>query len=247
MIKIVINKKFRKLLSFTLAEVLITLAIIGVIASITIPAIIITVQKIQYVNSLKKVFVNFSQIFIQIGRDKGCTGNLACTGLFSASNDASAIGGEIIKYIKVIKNCGISTTDTCFPSAINDKYDGTGADTNYNAVSSYKFITADGMSVLIGSTATDCTTDKGNRSLDGTVCGSIVVDLNGLSSPNKAGRDVFGFYIVNNGALYPVGGQDRSSYSWDYGGADQCASPPSGYDSLICTGRIIEEGWKMNY
>jgi len=40
--------------AFTLAEVLLTLAIIGVVAALTIPAVITKVTKDQYVTGLKK-------------------------------------------------------------------------------------------------------------------------------------------------------------------------------------------------
>ena len=41
--------------AFTLAEVLVTLGIIGVVAALTIPALIADYKKIVYVNQLKKI------------------------------------------------------------------------------------------------------------------------------------------------------------------------------------------------
>jgi len=45
------NKK-----GFTLAEVLITLGIIGVVASLTIPTLMANYQKVQYVTGLKRAY-----------------------------------------------------------------------------------------------------------------------------------------------------------------------------------------------
>ena len=67
-------KKFKDLLTrsllrdyrmsaFTLAEVLITLGIIGVVAAMTIPNLISNVQKTKTVSQLKKLFQNFQLQF----------------------------------------------------------------------------------------------------------------------------------------------------------------------------------------
>lgn len=56
------NKK----LAFTLAEVLITLAIVGVVAAITIPSIVANIQKLVLKNQLKKVVSNFYSAIQQV-------------------------------------------------------------------------------------------------------------------------------------------------------------------------------------
>ena len=56
---------------FTLAEVLITLVIIGVIAAITVPTLINKTQNQEYVSKLKKAYSTFTQATNQIIAEEG--------------------------------------------------------------------------------------------------------------------------------------------------------------------------------
>ena len=62
------NKKLLK--AFTLAEVLITLGIIGVVAAITMPMLIANYQKTVIVNQLKKSYSMWNQVFQKILADE---------------------------------------------------------------------------------------------------------------------------------------------------------------------------------
>lgn len=62
-------------IAFTLAEVLITLGIIGVVSAITIPALINEHKKIVTVNKLKKNYVLFAQVFQMAERENGFAEN----------------------------------------------------------------------------------------------------------------------------------------------------------------------------
>lgn len=61
------NKKF----AFTLAEVLITLGIIGVVAAMTMPSLITNYQEKQRVSQLKKVYSALSQAFVSAVQENG--------------------------------------------------------------------------------------------------------------------------------------------------------------------------------
>lgn len=54
----------RQTKAFTLAEVLIVLVTIGIIAAITIPNLINNYQKTQYVTKLKKAYANFNRVLL---------------------------------------------------------------------------------------------------------------------------------------------------------------------------------------
>ena len=53
------QKSFKTYFAFTMAEVLITLGIIGVVASITLPALVQNYQKHVLKNQYKKAYANF--------------------------------------------------------------------------------------------------------------------------------------------------------------------------------------------
>lgn len=246
-------KKF--FLGFTLAEVLITLSIIGVVAALTIPTLINNYQKRQYVTQLKKQYSLANQVLQRLAYDNGGTSSLAQTGLFGAGKTVE-LGDIFSSYYKVTKNCKNSTEEVCFPPYCSF-YNGVGAGENVNDYDTiYKFVAADGASIAIASYYNNCSYDIGLNDASPTknVCADLYIDLNGLKGPNSLGRDVFFFYITSNKSpiLYPRGGfEDNGGKSgttqgdryWKAGG--YCTDSNKG--GRWCAGRVIDEGWEMNY
>jgi len=250
--------RFLKQCAFTLAEVLITLVIIGVVAALTIPTLVNNYQKTEYLTALKKAYAGFNQVLIQISADKGCVGDLACTGLFASDSTQKTLGDELVKYLKIVKNCE-DTGAGCFSDNVSPFYDGSGLRNNvYETTTGYRFIAEDGASYLIynekDDNGADCisnysTSGKGALS---QLCGDLYIDVNGpTKGPNNFGRDIFYFYITNGKGpmLYPRGGSDDNMDSpWNSGNI-MCGSniDDGNEDSSTCAGRIIEEGWQMKY
>lgn len=244
--------------AFTLAEVLIVLAIIGVVAAMTIPTLLNNYDKTAYITALKKFYSNTNQVLSLMAADNGCPGDIACTGLFSNHSDGGKYFGDTFaKYFKVSQNCGLSNTGdpgpiNCWADSINKAYDGSNSSFNKNDDDFYyKFTTIDGMSVgvtVVEDFAFDCKTSyskKGNGPMS-KICGYLDVDINGRKGPNREGRDVFFFYITNgNGPqLYPIGGPD-DDWNGEWVESGWCNSDtPKGY---YCAGRILEENWQMTY
>lgn len=241
---------------FTLAEVLITLGIIGIVAVMTIPTLINNYQKAQYVTGLKKAYTEFNQALIQIAADNGCVGDLKCTGLFDTATTQESLGNELVKYFNVVKNCessdGGPTTTGCFPSSVGTNYDGSGGRMNCDTIDNYRFITADGMAVWIDNGKKNCTKNY-SRNITYQMtqwCAGVMIDVNGLKGPNNRGRDIFYLGITNGRgpSLYPVGGKDDQYHiSWNgWSGIPQAcySGNPNG---TRCAGRVVDEGWQMNY
>ena len=82
--------------AFTLAEVLVTLGIIGVVSAMTVPTLIQNHQRKTYVVQLHKFYNEMSQALLQYQTDKNAV-NLKEAGL----NSNAAIGDLIKKYFKV--------------------------------------------------------------------------------------------------------------------------------------------------
>lgn len=235
---------------FTLAEIIIVIGVIGIVAEITIPSLIFNIQKQNWAVTLQKSYTNFNQALIKVSNDYGCIGDLRCTGLFdSSSQSLQILGGNVASYFKVAKNCGLNENQGCFSNSVAPNYDGTGTrDTTYDQGTAYRFITADGVSISMFSSINNCSQVNGLTYLS-QVCGWVYIDVNGLNRPNNIGRDIFRFFITNGKGplLYPVGGSDcysgGVSCSWNNG--NNCNSNnPSG---TRCPGRIMEEGWQMKY
>ena len=94
---------------FTLAEVLITLVIIGVIASMTIPTLMNNTNKQEYVSRLKKAYSALSQATNKIIADEG-NPNPSIGGW---AVDTEAVYNMYKKYLSVAKDCGYNTAG-CF-------------------------------------------------------------------------------------------------------------------------------------
>ena len=244
------NKLNLKKAAFTLAETLITLTIIGVIAALTIPNLISSYQKHTYVVGLKKAYSQLQNAMKMIPITQGCpAGDLDCAGWneygHSDENgqwvsDVTNIDGQefngnihnkraylLSKQFKINKLCYYGSTDETCEKLLNHLG-------NYAA-----FITNDGM-----------------------IFTSFGVDINGFKGPNKWGRDKFVFAITGHydasrnipqGTVVPWGSKlfaDIISPINYWRNNNYCttkeANSGTPYRSIYCTGRVLEED-AMNY
>lgn len=250
--KVYLNIFFaKKGLGFTLAEVLITLGIIGVVAALTIPTLMASYQKQTYLTGIKKAYSQFNIALQQIANDYGCPGDLKCTNLFTSGTDDQTFGDVLVKYFKVIKNCQITADTSCFSTQVSSNFDGSGSRTDRRN-SHYTFITADGFAYIVSNDQSNgnCAPNAavGTAGYMAQECGSVVIDVNGPNmGPNNYGRDIFIFIITNakGPLLYPMGGHDYITW-WNANIPDGCGNSAntSGY---YCTGKVLEQNWQMNY
>lgn len=240
------NRLLNCKVAFTLAEVLITLGIIGIVATMTIPILINSYQKTQYVAALKKAVSSWNQALSMMAQDAGCPGDLSC---FFDSTDLTVMGDKISQYFGVAKNCKRSTNG-CFAASVADNFDGTNLNITYDDTIYYRFITTDGMSINIGALGNNCSQvlNVDPNSYTHRFCSNVFIDVNGpQKGPNFFGRDIFYFMITNGRgpSLYPLGGID---YSWIQG--TYCDSGYNGgvnKNGQYCGGRVISQGWTMDY
>ena len=94
---------------FTLAEVLVTLGIIGVVSAMTVPTLMQNYQRKSYVTQLHKVYNEFQQALVQYQTDKNAL-NLTEAGLNSQAN----LNTFVSTYFRVVQTCSNSLTP-CFP------------------------------------------------------------------------------------------------------------------------------------
>ena len=224
---------------FTLAEVLVTLAVIGVVASLTIPALIQNTNKQQYAVRAKTAFSTISQATSQLVADNGggLTGNC-----FNGEDDQQVFNCYKSK-LQIIKECGVDSG--CFKNAEVKWLSGVSVP-SYNIDGShslYKAILKNGISIAINDYAGDCISNSGTGQLNQT-CAQITIDVDG---PNKGehtwGRDIFSIILTSTGAL-PNGTCGYIDPSGDCNYALSCS--PSADTGYGCLARILKEG-SMNY
>ena len=95
---------------FTLAEVLVTLGIIGVVSAMTGPSLMQNYQRQSYVTQLHKVYNELSQALVRYQNDSNAV-NIKEAGL----TNQAAIESFVKKYFKVVNDCG-ETKTPCFAS-----------------------------------------------------------------------------------------------------------------------------------
>lgn len=147
-----------KKLGFTLAEVLITLVIIGVIAAMTVPTLMNNTQGQEYRAALKKAISSLNQAL---------TLHYALDG--ETASDASDAANLVDKVFKGHMNV-LDNSDVDWPTSAN---------TDARTCDGTVFATTDGMMYCVTSfTPDNC--DYENT----TQCGTIYIDVNGQKAPN---------------------------------------------------------------
>ncbi len=212
---------------FTLAEVLITLGIIGVVAALTIPTIIANYKKNVVVTQLKKVNSSLAQTFTRAEFENGYMGSLA----LNPENAEKFFENYWKPYLKISKMCE-SYSDCGYKSNsafVNPNGQQDGLILIHD--SRKTFIGFDGMLYVI------ClyTVKDDGSSQSGT--NVILVDLNAANPPNKFGYDVFAFEYESGKSVFPR----RSGYT-DEQIKEDCSLTGRG---LTCTEAIRRNGWKI--
>lgn len=237
---------------FTLAEVLITLAIIGVVASMTIPTLINNIQKAQYVTGLKKAYTMLQQSFKSYLTDQGVS-SIDQSKLYddSGNPDYGELKNFVTKYFKTIQLCELNNPSciikgTNLKNPTSDPLYEFGDDATSNS-SYYSFVTADGM--YIGFYMYD------KSYFESSPCSFIYIDVNGKKAPNKNGRDYFIAALSLDGDVLPLYSE---KFKRVYAGfpnwveSDTCGSADdtdisNGTSGDGCFARIMEQGWEMKY
>ncbi|MFA6989134.1 MAG: prepilin-type N-terminal cleavage/methylation domain-containing protein [Candidatus Gastranaerophilaceae bacterium] len=205
-------------LGFTLAEVLITLCVVGILASATIPALVQTTRDKELKVAWQKFYAIFSQATISAVADNG--GTLQGIPIYY-----QPVLSKYLNYMSYKKNCtGWDAYDgNCWHSN-----DGTVKYLNGNpAISVWPdeagMLLNNGMMFLLGGhTSVDCSNfyDGGydtplyKNSNSSGVCAYVIVDVNGGKNPNTIGKDIFGLYIFPTRVL-PFGSDDNAPPATD--------------------------------
>ena len=211
---------------FTLAEVLVVLGIVGVVAALTLPSLMSNTTSAQIGPKLAKAVAMFDQANTALLNEQGAD-SLTETDLLSNKYQK-----EIIKYLKSAEGGSITNTPPGFSSnsiiATITAKDGT----VYQAYSNG---------------APSATNDPAHSQLVGTV----IIDIDGNSGPGEPGTDLFAFTWFADGSLRPYGGTGSKSIVNNWTTA--CPKPSQNGDYLTpsnywaCAGHVFENNLKVQY
>ena len=168
--------------AFTLAEVLLTLTVVGILATLTIPAMIQNTQDTELKVAWKQSFLDLSQASKKLSLDNA--GNLS--GLFTDNND---FRDHYLPYLSYTKTCNTGTAtglNGCWPLITYELSGGILVNSTFTDLSRVMLNNGTLLGFYLGSsTCTNTETPNNDQ------CGNIIVDVNGFKGPNKVGKDIF--------------------------------------------------------
>ena len=240
---------------FTLAEILITLGVIGVIAAITIPQIVNYTTKSKIEGNLARAVEQIElgmQNVIQTANNNNTDG--------SYFNDLSQI--TVYDVLQSDGNCAYNTGESqlttsfnlfcngaSFMNVIEEKVQTTAnnyyktTDTGFNHGSVNLFYSKDSQAYIMYSAQKWTAVDN--------IFTFIAIDANGSSKPNKKGRDIFAFGIDYSGKLIPAGTKRLKKFT-----PSELGTVPLAKDGCkdgnfsngwSCTARVVADGFRINY
>ena len=236
--------------AFTLAEVLITLGIIGIVAAMTIPTLIANYQKKQTVSKLKQTYSIISQALTMAQAEHGDTTTWEVNGIYDTPTASPNFSKEdtiknfvtkyFIPYLKVAKDYGytqytkIGYDGPFLPVSGNLK----GGYSNYD----YKIMLSNNVLVNVG-LGTGCL--DGEKNPDGTCVTQVYrniifgVDINGFDKPNVSGKDRFAMAFDVRKKVF---GFHNYGSSRRQGVLNNCKTDDG---SQLCGYLIFLDGWEI--
>ncbi len=190
--------------AFTLAEVLITLGIIGVVAAITIPHLKAYFFEKQIVSNFKQSYSIINNAIKLMEEEEECQGS-GCYDIYKAP-DIETIATNIDKHFKYVDK-------KCFPSGWRNEilswlpektYSLDGTNASYSTYSIGARLGADKSGTCyykLYNGAVVAMTRMNAFSDSGTL--NITIDANGKTGPNRVGKDMFPVASFDNFSLMP--------------------------------------------
>lgn len=196
---------------FTLAEVLITLAIIGIVAALTIPTLIQNFQQDAW-DTASEVFQRKLEESLKVMNVQGTLAGYTTT---------EAFVDELSKHIKITRICDNDDITTCFADKVtwgteNEEVEMSdvkrashfGQETWGTNTVGVQF--ANGVNAVIAYNPTEsCEQDPYSNQITGTSCLAILYDVDGFKNPNTQNKDLRSINVSSLGG---------SSCSFEVGG-----------------------------
>lgn len=228
--------------AFTMAEVLITLGIIGIVVAMTLPSVLSNYRKKQTIVQLKKAYSEISQALTLAQNEFGMIEEWDFSNIPSEERSKYFAQNFLIKNIKTIKVCNPSSTD-CWkePSNISGKL--AVCRESYLGLKSVSFISLSGYSLYSW-------VAKNGR--DGGLC----IDINGpLKGESIMGKDVFLMYFFSNRddsknpGVFMYGGFNKDILRREdllNDSVKGCATVDNAWGGAYCGLLIQRDNWEIN-
>ena len=180
----------RKKAAFTLAEVLITLAIIGIVAALTIPTLVQNFQQDAW-DTASEVFQRKLEESLKVMNVQGTLAGYTTT---------EAFVDELSKHIKITRICDNDDITTCFADKVT-----WGTENEEVAMADVKRAShfgqdswgtntvgvqfANGVNAVLAYNP-ECVQNQFSNQITGTSCLAILYDVDGFKNPNTQNKDL---------------------------------------------------------
>lgn len=227
--------------AFTFVEVMITIAILGIIAALIIPILLAGINERRWITGCKKAYTTLSQATDAAILDRGPLKDWP-----GADADSEKVYRYFAQHLNITKEC--LQESGCWTRNIKGLNGSTNVsnftDQGYGTPA-ISFKTADGMNMafdlqpadtVAGGTWQGVSRDYNitNRTDKNQAMYTFHVDVNGDQGPNVIGKDIYNFVVTQKG-LVPAGDKNSNDNGCN-----------KNTDGMKCAARVLGEG-KMSY
>ena len=240
---------------FTLAEALIAMAIVGVIAAITIPTVVSETQNGKLAASLGRnveAIETGCQLVVQRVSEASVTDrDGVVSGIWEVNNGVNGVASNNSNRL-VNNNLFSDNTSEFFntvPLTTTKKSEYVSLITNINGAGQTTFnYSSDGWHFAVSSKLGAYYGYNGFSSSNVELpIGYVYIDVNADKTPNRYGRDIFMFGLTDTCHMVPAGTSILHIMNSNIPiESDGCAgdNPSNG---LSCTSRVVKNGYKIDY
>jgi len=220
--------------AFTLAEVLIVLGIIGAIAAMTLPPLIVGQQKQTTVERYKKVYSTLANMVTLSTVNNGPVDSWDTS--FTTYNHATDIPWlqkYILPYLSISKSCNATGNSGCWADGCIKAPSGNNISMMPNNDGNFmKYVLNDGTSIAF--------IFRDHLTIE------ILVDLDGPNKGNnQMGKDIFDFRLTDHSGVYPIGhGVDIKNLNYSSYGCGKDVTDGD-FAGSYCGEKIIQDGYKI--
>ena len=213
-------------IGFTLAEILITLAIIGVVSALVMPTFTASTQRAKIGPKLSKAVSVFSQA-MQAVLDDAQSDSIS-DAMVKCTDDATTLSA-------------LTSSNACFLNNLAHHLKGSVSGNTFTGTDNVSYTLANAFAAPVsfpsGGTA-------GLYPHNNTIMNPVIIDINGSAGTGAEGYEVFYFYLMDDGSLIPFGSSSGpSSETW----TSKCAADTVPTAPKFCAGHIFENNLKVLY
>lgn len=242
---------------YTIAETVITLAIIGVVAALTIPAFVANYRKQTYASSLSNAVTNFENAMTTMMMQEGVNDlfdtkawkSIESSGNYKLTMQSSS---ETIENFMNSLNTKLSIEGYETTKLSYKNFSNSNSSTSVSYGRPIRFQTKGGVEYAIYIDNVSKSKAKKEIEMLAKNCNylnkaaTVNIDLNGAKKPNLQGRDFFLFELGTDGILYPKYSRDWAVFH-DYSYTSPQTECVVNKNGDYCGAYLRLNGYKMDY